>query len=251
VANLPAVDTAEVVSRSYPLFNHVGPAFYFDAATLARGKELGLDGFRFYFLGRGGVLGDVEAPVVASAFGYWNPQLLTKMWDTARQRFDARTAGREYVACCQEFGRRHFADLPLGPFCAAAEAVDRAADPGALALYAGLSAEPLADDVPARAMQLAALLRELRGSAHLVANVAVGLDLRTAHYLRRPDDLALFGWPADEPPAVSDDDRARQADADALTDRIVTPAFAALDAQGARDLVDGLQAMADRLGDWH
>ena len=34
----------------------IGSAFYFHPDTMARGKELGLDGFRFYVLGRGGVL---------------------------------------------------------------------------------------------------------------------------------------------------------------------------------------------------
>ena len=38
----------------------IGQAYYFHPDTLARGKELGLDGFRWYMLGRGGVLGDVE-----------------------------------------------------------------------------------------------------------------------------------------------------------------------------------------------
>ena len=51
----------------------IGASFYFDPDTLARGKELGLDGFRFYVLGRGGVLGDVEPDVVRSAFGYFHP----------------------------------------------------------------------------------------------------------------------------------------------------------------------------------
>ncbi|MGI9594675.1 MAG: helix-turn-helix domain-containing protein, partial [Acidimicrobiales bacterium] len=48
-----------------------GAAFYVNPDTLARGKELGLDGFRFYVLGRGGVMGDVPAKVVESAFGYF------------------------------------------------------------------------------------------------------------------------------------------------------------------------------------
>ena len=53
----------ELVQAACPKIGSLGGAFYFDKETLAKGKELGLDGFRFYFLGRGGVLGDVEPRV--------------------------------------------------------------------------------------------------------------------------------------------------------------------------------------------
>ena len=49
----------EIVQQTSPTINQAGNRFYFDADTMAKGQELGLDGFRFYFLGRGGVLGDV------------------------------------------------------------------------------------------------------------------------------------------------------------------------------------------------
>ena len=85
-----------------------GAPWYFDAKTLAAGKEHNLDGFRLYFLGRGGVLGDVEAEVVASAFGYFNPALVEKMWNTAKERMAPRDAARLYLSCCHQFGRDHF-----------------------------------------------------------------------------------------------------------------------------------------------
>ena len=63
----------ELVATTASTVNGLGARFYFDPSTLAKGKELGLDGFRFYVLGRGGVLGDVESAVITSAFGYFNP----------------------------------------------------------------------------------------------------------------------------------------------------------------------------------
>jgi hypothetical protein len=237
----------QLVQTASPIIGAMGSAFYFDRATLARGKELGLDGFRFYVLGRGGVLGDVEPAVVTSAFGYFHPATIERMWTTAREKVAPRDAGRAYIACCQEFGRTHFADVEgLDAFCRAAEAVNQAADPAGLALYAAASSEPLADDPPARAMQLVTVLRELRGSAHLVAVLASGLSPNVAHYLRRPGEYKNFGW-GDEPPPVSDDDRSKQAAADALTDRLVLPAYSAPDAGGADALVAGLKAMQARL----
>ena len=237
----------QLVQAASPKIGAMGSAFYFDRATLAKGKELGLDGFRFYVLGRGGVLGDVEAPVVTSAFGYFNPDTVERMWTTAREKVSPRDAGRAYIACCQDFGRARFADLDgLDAFCQAAEAMNAAADPAGLALYAAASSEPLADDPPARAMQLVTVLRELRGSVHLLAVLASGLTPRVAHYLRRPGEYKNFGW-GDEPPPVSDDDRAKLAAADALTDRLVLGPYSAPDSAGADALVAGLEAMEARL----
>jgi hypothetical protein len=234
----------ELVAAASPRIGALGSAFYFVPETAARGKELGLDAFRFYFLGRGGVLGDVESPVVASAFGYWNPDLVAKMWDSAKARLAPREGGRAYFEACAELGRRRFADLPgLDAFCAAAGAVNDAADPVGLPLYAGIRAEPLVDDEPGRAMQLVSVLRELRGSAHLLGVRAAGVEPRTAHFVTRPDDGAMFGWTEDLAPTVTDADRAGMVEAEAITDRVVTPAYAALDDAGARALLSGLDAM--------
>lgn len=241
---MPGVDTLELIRTVSPKLNLLGAAFYFDQATLARGKELGLDGFRFYFLGRGGVLGDVEPAVVTSAFGYFHPSLVEKMWTSGKELVAPRDAGRAYAECAQAFGRARFAGIDgLDAFCAAAEAVVRATHPAGLALFAGWAAEPLADDPPARAAQLATVLREQRGSVHLVAVLANGLTAELAHYLRRPGDYAMFGYDGDRCPEVTDDDRARLAAADELTDQLLVPPFSVLDDAAARAFVDGVDAL--------
>jgi hypothetical protein len=238
----------ELVAAASPKIGALGSAFYFLPETRARGEELGLSGLRFYFLGRGGVLGDVEPAVVRSAFGYFAPGLVEKMWRSAMEVVPPRQAARAYFEACADLGRRRLADLPdLDAFCAAAGAVNDAADDTALAVYAGIAAEPLAEDIPGRAMQLVTVLREHRAGAHLLAVRAVGLSDVLAHAIHRPDDLASFGWKPDEVPAASEEDRARRAEAERLTDRIVTPAFAVLDDDGARALLDGLDAMEGAL----
>jgi hypothetical protein len=85
--------------------NTVGGAYYFHPRSVTRSKELGLDGFRFYVLGRGGVLGDVEAPVIQSAFGWFNGGLIAKMWDSARSVVSPRQAARELLDCGHAIGR--------------------------------------------------------------------------------------------------------------------------------------------------
>src|SRR5258706_11639775 len=236
-----------LVHAACPPIAKLGSAFYFQPETLGKGKEHGLDGFRFYMLGRGGVLGDVEAPVIGSAFGYFHPAMLERLWTSARQKVAPRDAGRLYLECCRDFGRSRLSEIPdLGAFCAAADAINEAADPTGLALYAGVSAEPLPDDLPARAMQLITVLRELRGSAHLAAVIASGVTPQIAHYLKRPNDYATFGW-GDEPPVVTDEDRANYESAEALTDRMVRHAYSAVDESGADALVAGLTAIAPAL----
>ncbi len=235
--------TDELIANACPRIRDLGWAFYFDAATLARGEELGLDAVTFYMLGRGGVLGDCEGAVVASAFGYFNPELVTALWDAGRAKLAPRQAGREYMACCQAFGRTKLTGLDgLGPYCDAAAAVVAAAEVPALSLFAAIAAEPLADDLPARAMQLTTVLRELRGSAHLVAVVASGLPASMAHAIQRPNDWGMFGWPG-EAPTPTDDQRAALAAAEALTDTLVRPAYGVLDGAGADALVAGLDVI--------
>lgn len=240
---MPAMTPAELVTAACPKIGSLGMAFYFIPETVSVGKEHGLDGFRFYFVGRGGVLGDVEAKVVQSAFGYFNAPLVDKIWNSAKEKMAPRDAARLYLKCCADLGRRKFSNIEgLDAFCAAAEQVVTAAEPSALALFAGIAAEPLPEDLPGRAMQLLAVLREYRGSAHLLAVVASGLSPEMAHALKRPKDYATFGYSGDAPTGT-DEHRQRHLAAEALTDAIVLTGYAALNEQEADSLLAGLNAM--------
>jgi hypothetical protein len=243
-----AMTPSELVQDVCPKIAAHGWAYYFVPETVARGEQLGLDVFGFYFLGRGGVLGDVEWPVVHSAFGYFNPDVVRDSWNAGRDKVAPRDAGRAYIECCHGLGRRRLADVDgLEAFCKAAEQVNDAAEVPGLSLYAAISAEPLATDPPARAMQLVAVLRELRGSAHLLAVVASGLGAREAHYLHLPDFWGMFGWSDSDIPEVTDHHRSRLEAAEVLTDSLVLPAYSVLDAEGAEALVSGINAIADVL----
>jgi hypothetical protein len=239
--------TLDLVREASPKIAAIGPSFYFIDETVAVGKEHGLDVFQFYFLGRGGVLGDVDADVVTSAFGYFNPPVVAHMWTQAQKlsSLSPREAGRLYMDCTHDFGRRHLSDVPgLGEFCAAAQKVNDNADRAGLALYAAIAAEPLAEDLPARAMQLNTVLREHRGSAHLVAVLATpGLTPKVAHAIRRPDFWALFGYDEADRPTGTDSERAALAKSDELTDQIVAQAFDVLDDSERAALLTGLEAI--------
>ncbi len=236
------MEPRDVISAIAGRTGAIGAAYYFLPETMARGKELGLDGLRFYFLGRGGVLGDVDSDVVLSAFGYFEPSLVAKMWDTGRERIEPRRAATEHLACNAAFGRARFGGIDgLEEYCEAAQAVIAAADVSGLTLFAGVRAMPVPDDSPARAAHLATVLRELRGSAHLVAVRSVGLQSVVAHAIERPDDVKLFGW--SEAPVVTDDDRARYDRTKDITADILEPAFTVLDEASGQALVKATHAM--------
>ncbi len=239
--------TQELLKVTSPIIGKAGSAFYFHPDTLARGKEIGLDGFRFYMLGRGGVLGDVESDVVASAFGYFHRALVARIWNSAKERFAPREAARFYLECCANRGRSALADIEgLHAFCEAADTVIAAVNPAGLSLYAGIAAEPRVDDLPGRALQLVAVLRELRGSTHLLAVVASGLAPEVAHAITRPDAVGTFGW--DPAPAYTDADRAKLDEAEALTDRLLLSAYEALEDNAKAVFLAGTQAIGAALG---
>ncbi|MEY2763188.1 MAG: hypothetical protein RLZZ48_975 [Actinomycetota bacterium] len=234
----------ELVSQVCPLFNDTGWAYYFTPDTQAKGAELGLKGPMFYFAGRGGVLGDCDADVVTAAFGYFNPEVIRRAWESATAIKPAREIGRAHWECCAHLGRQKLSGVAnLDAFVAAADAVNNAAERDGLALYAAFKAEPMASDLPGRAMQLVAILREFRGSAHLLAVRASGLTTKQAHFSKRPNDVAMFGWTPEDAPPLGDDVARRMKAAEDLTDEIVLPAYSVLDESGAQALLDGARAI--------
>lgn len=232
----------EIMDATAAKVNALGSAFYFVPETLAVGKAAGLDGMRFYVLGRGGVLGDVEPAVITSAFGYFNGELVAKLWNSAKEKLTPRAAADLYSEAAATFGRAKLADVNgLDEFCAAAEKLVAECPVGGLALYAGWTAQPLADDLPARAMQLLALLREQRGSAHIAAIVATGLRPEIAHIMRRPDMIQAFGW--DPAPETNEHHAGLAALAEELTDSALRPTFACLSDAEATAYVAGIDAI--------
>ena len=221
-----------------------GGAYFFELETLEIGERFGLDGFEFYFIGRGGVLGEVEPAVVTSAFGYFSASLVEQTWTSACKKLPPREGAKAYASARHAFGRSKLSDLPgLGPLCDALEVINHAADGRGLPLYAASAAEPVPDDLPARTMHLLSLLREFRGSAHLLAVIASELDPKVAHYLRRPYDMEMFGWDGEEAIEVTDEERNRLVRANQLTDRLVASAYGALDDASWAALLEGLAAV--------
>ncbi|MGA9278205.1 SCO6745 family protein [Ilumatobacter sp.] len=224
----------------------LGAHFYFHPATVAAGRELGLGGFAFYILGRGGALGDVPAAVVSSAFGYFNPTTLGATWNKYREIVAPPVAAQAYWDECGKRGSEKLSDVDgLDAYVEAADIVIAQADVAALPLFAGTSQLTCSDDVAGHALQKAAVLRELRGSVHLVAVLASGLRDVQAHAIKRPDDVATFGW--EEAPALPVDGGDMLDAAEALTNAMLERAFSTLTAAQSAALVDATTAMHEAI----
>ena len=182
----------------------------------------------------------------------WSPRSATSVQASSRSsgtppsRSSIREAARAYLGCADRFGSAQLNGLEgLDAFNEAAETIVDSADRAALPLFAGIAAEPLPDDPAARAYRNICNLRELRGSVHLLAIVATGVSPVTAHTIRRPNDVASFGW--ESPPEITDADRAALDTADELTDRLLVPAIEALTDDQRAAYIAGVEAIGARL----
>lgn len=229
---------AEAVHATAGPVGSVGGAFMLHPDTMGRATEQGYNNpFAFYFAGRGGVLGDVDADVVIAAFGWFEPGLVRPLWEEGVAVHGAREASRRYAQACAAWGRDHLAGVDgLDRLAELGERVVRAADVSGLPLFAGWRAEPLADDAPGRAMQLLHVLREWRGAVHLVATTAAGLTPIQAILANDGEArAAMFGWPQPYPDVAGLADAHREAET--LTDKLCAPVVeTALDAAERAEL---------------
>ncbi len=198
---------ADFVAAVSPQFQNIGALHYFGPKAKAAAESLGIDQFRFYFAGRGGVLGEVDTEVMLSTFGYFNPDLVAKMWSTSKERCDVTAAATAQLQVAYDIGDELLADVEgLAESAAALGVLMNSVDVAGLPLFAGFLAQPVPTSPAHAFMHQAILFRELRGSIHLAAIAAAGCRSRVAHQIRRPNDLEMFGYT--EPIEVPDAERA-------------------------------------------
>ena len=191
------MNEAQVATTIAPLIGSLGAKYMLDPETMAHGAAAGYpNGFAYYVAGRGGVLGDVDSDVVYSAFMFFERTLIDKLWKAGVVVEGARAAGERYMQSCDEWGRKHLASVEqLDQFITVAEKLVAQVDSSGLTLFAGLRAEPLPSDSPARAYRLVTLLRELRGCVHIAACVTHGLTGLDATLLSSGEGMAkMHGW---------------------------------------------------------
>lgn len=221
----------------------LGGGFMISRYAKAAGEDMGLGGaWAPYFAGRCGVLGDVDAGVVAAALYFRPADYVRQQWEIALAATTPQAAAVRYAQACQEWGRAKLAGLDgLGRLAELAGVLVAGAEIGGQPLFAGWRALPLPADDEARAAQLLHLLREHRGGLHVAAVMTSGLTPLQA-VLAGPggeSNAAFFMWP---PPYEDVSGLAGERRAvEEQTDRMVARDYAILgDAEQAElaDLVD-------------
>lgn len=192
--------------------------------SVAAGYENPLAG---YIAGRGGVLGDATGATVAAVFAVFEPKAVAAMWDEGIAVRGAAGAAEVYWNQTAEFGRTYLSGAEgLDRIAALGEKLIAAAPNWGLPLFVGWRAMPLADDAPARALQVMFVLRELRAALHFNALSLSGVTPIEAHMLNKgPQYAAMFGWP--EPYADGADKKDRYDEIEQATNRRMTELFSA------------------------
>jgi hypothetical protein len=230
---------AVIRSTSAPIHD-IGTAIYLSPDLFGWAAEWGWSNpFAFYFAGRGGMLGDVGAEVVYSAFGWFEPSAVATFFGEGAAVKGASTAALRMAEAHALWGRKHLRHVEgLGGIVAVTETLVDGLEGSGLPLFSGWRAAPRADDDAGRAAQLMQILREWRGGLHLVATTAVGLSPREAILTNEGEGQAkFFGWPEPFPDCA--DIRFKHDEAEALTDQLSVASFSrALD----RDLFEEFDA---------
>lgn len=224
----------------------LGMSFYFDALTRQKGKDLGLNAFEYYGLGRGGTLGNVDVDVVIDAFTFFHPRTLERMWTQAKEKADPVMVAADYVQAAYEFADRTFGAVDgsvVRDFAAAAHKVAAAVERGRHQLVDGYKQYEVPSN-PVHAAYLGCiLLRELRGCVHIDAVNEVGLSAIEACYLQDPSFFPNHGYLEEEAPQVTPEAVAKKARAEELTSAMMAECFSVLSDDERQHLADGALAM--------
>lgn len=218
--------TGEQTSRAADKVLHdVGTVWMIHDDTRVRAEKYGYGRLQpFYFAGRGGVLGNVDAGVVIAAFGWWNPGYVRLMWDRGLAVATAKEGARRYAEACAAWADDHLAFDHADRLSELAQQVVDSAEESGLPLFAGWRAQPRVDGGVARMLQLVHVLREWRGAVHLVATTAAGLGPLEAILTNEgPQQARFFGWRGDLPDC--DHLRDRHVRAEEITNRLAAVTY--------------------------
>lgn len=212
----------------------------------AAGEAAGFDDWQLYFLGRHGVLGDVDPEVVRAAAYVFSADRVRDQWASARSAMTPAEATAQYLAICHQWGREELAGFAGADRLAelGRRVVDHA-DVVAMPLLAGWCALPVppvqhgsAENAAERCAQVCQLLREHRGACHGVALAALNLPPLLAILTNGGEENALeYGW-LPPFPTPTDDDRALRDRVEQLTDDIVAVGYDALTEQEQQELLE-------------
>lgn len=226
---LTPTETARATARAVA---DLSAGFMLDGATYEAGAAAGYDGIAFYYGGRGGVLGDVDADVVVEAFVFFPADTVRAGWESAGAVEDRAAAAARFAALGAAWAEAHLPEdaLDYARLAELAGKVAAAADGSDAPVFAGWRDLPEPTEPRALALHRMNSLRELRAARHGAAVLAAGIEPVEALMVKTPYMADIFGWP--EPRPEPDEAlRARWEAAEADTDErfgndlaVLTPA---------------------------
>ncbi len=171
---------AERSARMHGRINTFHGFVYFAAEAAEEYAALGIEGRTGYFASRAAPLGPVPAEVIIATFYNFHPGLVRHVmegaWDTASP---AEMQAARFRGVGRVLERVRPEEVTDADLTEAVEAVEPAIDSlsmGGRPLGAANAAVALPDEPLLRLWQLATVLREWRGDAHIAVLVAEGLD---------------------------------------------------------------------------
>ena len=235
----------EVASATATPVGALGRSYFFADVVRETMAESGFTGLPGYVGARGGVLGDVDADVVVSAFALFNPAIVEMGWNQTKEQGSPTDAAAAFAVGLGRWANDTFGHLDgLDEFAAAARTVFDAAVPMSQALYAGWRAMPVPDD-PATATALALqILRELRFGFHVHALSAVGMAPVEAVVAQAgPQQAQMFGWsePFPDPESL----KAVHRQAEEITSARMNQVYEAIDADQRAHMAATVGAIAE------
>ncbi|KUL27913.1 SCO6745 family protein [Actinoplanes awajinensis] len=264
----PATIDPALVRQAWRSAEPVHGMIYFVPEAQERYAALGITGRDGYFASRAAALGAVGAEPVVAMFFNFNPRLVTAALPASWERATPAAvlaARREAAGAALTRG---LGDAVHGPEVAEAAGLARraaetaAAHPQGRPLFAAHAALPWPEQPHLVLWQALTVLREFRGDGHVAALLLAGLTglealvLHAASgevpgpILRRTrgwseeqwagtvDDLRGRGLIEGDEPVLSAEGRAQRDGIEADTDRLATPAYAEIGAEGCARLAE-------------
>jgi hypothetical protein len=182
--------------------NRLGASLYFDPLTLAHAADAGVtDVFVLYAGGRAGVMGDVTAEQVASAFAFFAPDLVDRVWHTVVSTERPTVLARIYAAAMAHTAHERWDATAAGTVERLGTVVAESVLALGMPLFAGWRAVPRPDSPSGAAAMVVHTLRELRGDVHVQSVAASGLTPIEAEVAARRGTVGLemHGWHGDVP----------------------------------------------------
>ena len=211
---------ATVRATSEPIHD-IGTAIYLSPDVFGWAAEWGwTNPFAFYFAGRGGMLGEVNADIVRSATGWFEPNAVKAMFEEGTAVAGATAAAARMAEAHSKWGDKHYAAVPgLDEIVAVIEQLVDGLEGSSIPLFVGWRDAERSGSTAGRAAQLMQILREWRGGLHLVATTAAGLSPLEAILTNEgPGQARFFGWSEPFPDCAAI--KAKHDEAEEMTDEL-------------------------------